>query len=170
MLTISQVLNAKSERSVEDQVNHNCLINKVSYSPEYGITFELYKFTTCAQINIDIDSQESCKVVLSQGRGYPRFKIDSKILWELRPSVRKVIQVALNELPDLLRNFPDQNDSENRWDSVSIEECVFDCLKRQQDTHTYKSAFTAEYASNFDIRTDEEQERQEAEEVVLVIE
>lgn len=99
MLTVSEVLSAKSARSLADQINHNCIIDSIDYHKEYGIVFRLYKFTTKEYINLDVESPDSLQIVLSQGRGYQRFYVDSRVLWNLRGTVLRAIKTALRILP-----------------------------------------------------------------------
>ena len=87
-----------SQRSLVDQLNHNCIIHDIGLSGKYGLIITLLKMSTGALINIDIQSEDANHITLSTGRGTPRHEVSCSTLRALRPTVRDIILCVLGSV------------------------------------------------------------------------
>lgn len=140
-------LSSRSERSLLDAVNHNVVIDGITYTKKHGVIFHMLKTSTGATFNIDVQSGDSDQIVISEGVGYQRFFVGTEVLYNLRPSVRKVMLETLRLLPGALEVNADLELADlNGLPSLAdiVEASVW-----SQDQDRYKSAFSAAFRHNY---------------------
>lgn len=103
-------VSAKSERSLIDTVNHNCVIVGAALHRKYGLIIEFKKRSTGHRFNFDLpmrfrrvegfDTDTSVAnpdydaegLVISQGKSFSRFHAPAKVLDNLAPSTKGIIE------------------------------------------------------------------------------
>ncbi len=124
---ILNILNPRSERSLNDIINHNCVpvalevipphryIGGFPVAPESGIGFskqqhgfravvEFVKLSTGLSFNIDVtlkwfeNDEPTVELNISQGRYTPIHKLTPSALYQLRPTVRKFLSAVINRM------------------------------------------------------------------------
>ena len=139
-------------RSLIDQLNHNCVVHDLSFSPKYGLIVTLLKVSTGVLINVDISGLKDSAVTLSTGVATPRHAVSPSILLALRPSVKALIL-------DVLKTVKTDDCEEVRdlyeWEEEKLCKLLYDWRKyyRKDDGDWYdnlKSACTSDLLDSVD--------------------